>query len=162
MLNLVRKVLIGRAIHSKKEYPMRFTRIASLIASGALCAILSAQSAPKIEKTTITPTNAASGQQMFETYCAVCHGTDGRGGGPAAASLKVAPVNLTQLAAKNNGKFPTYHVSTALTSGGISAHGNNEMPIWGNLFKGLNENNPSVVRIRIVNLTNYIESLQAK
>jgi len=141
---------------------MRFTRIASLIGSAALCAILSAQSVPKIETTTITQTNAASGQQMFETYCAVCHGTDGRGGGPAAASLKVAPANLTQLTAKNNGKVPTYHVSATLPSGAVSAHGSNQMPIWGDAFKGLSTNNPSVVKIRILNLTNYIESLQAK
>ncbi|MBZ5572099.1 MAG: cytochrome c [Acidobacteriia bacterium] len=46
----------------------------------------------------------ASGQQMYSAYCAVCHGNDGKGGGPAAEALKVPPPDLTVLARKNGGK----------------------------------------------------------
>jgi mono/diheme cytochrome c family protein len=42
----------------------------------------------KVEKVPVTPTNPASGKEMFDTYCAVCHGTDGKGSGPAAPALK--------------------------------------------------------------------------
>ena len=31
---------------------------------------------------------------MFRAYCAVCHATDGRGGGPAADSLEKRPADL--------------------------------------------------------------------
>jgi len=42
------------------------------------------------------PTAAA--QQMFGTVCAACHGTDGTGSGPAAASLDPKPRNYTDAA----------------------------------------------------------------
>jgi hypothetical protein len=46
----------------------------------------------------VAATNAASGQEMYTNYCAVCHGTDGKGGGPASA-LK-APADPTTLTGK--------------------------------------------------------------
>jgi mono/diheme cytochrome c family protein len=66
----------------------------------AICAALAAQ---EIQKVPIQPTSAADGKEMFTTYCAVCHGTSGKGDGPAAAALKKRPADLTQLARKNNG-----------------------------------------------------------
>ena len=35
------------------------------------------------------------GKNIFETQCFTCHGTDGRGDGPVAASLNPKPANLT-------------------------------------------------------------------
>lgn len=51
-----------------------------------------------IKHVSVKPTSAASGQEMFTSYCAVCHGTDGKGSGPAASALKVSPSDLTTLA----------------------------------------------------------------
>jgi hypothetical protein len=36
------------------------------------------------------------------------------------------------------------------------------MPIWGPLFASIRGTDPTLVDIRIVNLTNYIESMPAK
>jgi len=36
----------------------------------------------------------ARGQGIYETRCAPCHGTEGRGDGPAAAGLEPKPRNL--------------------------------------------------------------------
>jgi mono/diheme cytochrome c family protein len=41
------------------------------------------------------PRAVARGQKLFQTYCMVCHGTDGKGTGPAAAGLPHAPADLT-------------------------------------------------------------------
>jgi mono/diheme cytochrome c family protein len=38
---------------------------------------------------------AASGKQIFTTTCVACHGTTGRGDGPAAAALNPRPANYT-------------------------------------------------------------------
>src|ERR1035438_4347192 len=50
-------------------------------------------------------TNAWNGDDLYKEFCAVCHGTDGRGGGPAASALKTAPSDLTQFAKQHGGKF---------------------------------------------------------
>jgi mono/diheme cytochrome c family protein len=41
------------------------------------------------------PAAIARGQQLFQTYCMVCHGTDGKGTGPAAKGLPHPPADLT-------------------------------------------------------------------
>jgi mono/diheme cytochrome c family protein len=41
------------------------------------------------------PAAVARGEPLFQTYCMVCHGTDGKGTGPAAAGLPHAPADLT-------------------------------------------------------------------
>ena len=116
-----------------------------------------------IKKTPITQSNSTSGKQMFADYCAPCHGLSAKGDGPAAAALKTPPADLTQLAKKNNGKFPMDHVMNDLRQGSsLSAHGSSDMPVWGPLFKSLDTTNPVMVDQRIHNLSVYIESLQAK
>src|SRR5713101_3052138 len=54
-------------------------------------------------------------------YCAVCHGTDGKGGGPAATALKVPPTDLTLLSKNNGGKYPALKVTGAI-------HGDSAFP----------------------------------
>jgi len=69
---------------------------------------------------------------MFINYCAACHGKDGKGDGPAASALKVAPADLTALAQKNSGKYPVMRVTSVLNGqANLAAHGNKEMPVWG-------------------------------
>ena len=121
------------------------------------------QTTKTIQHTTVKLTSAASGEEMYKTYCAVCHGTDGKGGGPAASALKVAPADLTQLSKKNGGKYPALKVTSAIRGeGDVPAHGSKEMPVWGSLFWNMSHGHESEVQQRMANLTKYIESLQAK
>jgi mono/diheme cytochrome c family protein len=109
------------------------------------------------------PTSAASGKQMYTNYCAVCHGNDGKGGGPAADALKVPPADLTALSRKNNGKFPAYHVTSVIRGESeVRSHGSKDMPVWGPVFLNMSQGHPAEVQQRIANLTKYIESLQEK
>ena len=116
-----------------------------------------------VKKVPIVQSNSTSGKQMFGDYCAPCHGLSGKGDGPAASALKTPPVDLTLLAKKNNGKFPMDHVMNVLRMGTSSAsHGNSDMPVWGPLFRSLHPPATELVDQRILNLSRYIESLQAK
>ncbi len=114
----------------------------------------------EIKKVPITPTQPTSGKEMFGTYCAPCHGLDGTGTGPAATALKKAPADLTQLAAKNGGKYPSAHVFAILKQVDSPVHGSKEMPIWGKLFSSVSGNNEAQVQLRISNLVSYVQSIQ--
>jgi mono/diheme cytochrome c family protein len=57
-------------------------------------------------------TFSLTGNEMYKTWCATCHGVIGRGDGPTASELKTHPADLTRLAKKNGGKFPTEKVRT--------------------------------------------------
>lgn len=108
-----------------------------------------------------TPSN--SGKAMFNSYCAVCHGKDGKGDGPAASAMKTPPIDLTTLAQKNGGKYPASHVTAVLKGQAVTAsHGNQEMPVWGPLFSEISQGNQAQVQQRISNLVSYVGSLQAK
>ena len=65
----------------KPRYPLGFV---VLLFSVAITAGSQEQHDKTIEHVPIKPTSAASGQEMYTSYCAVCHGKDGKGGGPAA------------------------------------------------------------------------------
>jgi mono/diheme cytochrome c family protein len=125
------------------------------------------QAAPSQEKVIkhvpVKQTNAASGEEMYNSYCAACHGVDGKGSGPAASALKVAPTNLTELSAKNDGKYPTLHVSSVLRGEAETpAHGSKDMPVWGPLFRHLSQGHDAEVQQRIANLNQYVGTLQKK
>ena len=139
------------------------TRISLLAIVLAACAVGTVAQDKVVKHGPITATSAASGKEMFVNYCAVCHGTDGKGTGPAASALKEPPANLTTLAQKNGGKLPSNHVSATLRGqASPGAHGNKEMPVWGPVFRQISQGHEDEVHQRIANLTKYVESLQAK
>jgi mono/diheme cytochrome c family protein len=122
-----------------------------------------AQSQTTVKHVPITSTSPTSGKEMFESYCAVCHGKDAKGGGPAASALKVQPPNLTELAKKNGGKFPSAHVASVIRGqADLASHGSEDMPIWGPLFSNISQGHEGQVQQRVANLVTYIESLQQK
>ena len=121
-----------------------------------------ALSAQEIKKGTIQSTSPTSGKEMFEEYCAVCHGKGAKGDGPAAEALKKKPADLTQLARKNNGNFPELHVMNFITGDEVTAaHGSRDMPVWGPLFRSLNPNDQGVAKLRVNALMEYLKTLQA-
>ncbi len=102
------------------------------------------------------------GPDLFRFYCAACHGRDGKGGGPVATTLKTAPADLTTIASRNEGTFPTARVQALVTGGGepaVVAHGPSEMPVWGPIFQALDPVD-TMNRIRIATIVEYLESMQ--
>ena len=140
--------------------------ISILIATALITAAsgIAQQTTPKLKSVPIQPTSAVSGQQMYSTYCAACHGADGTGGGPAAPALKAHPKDLSTLSLMNDGVFPANHVATVLKFGSANpAHGSVDMPIWGDLLRTLNpsgQGGRAEAQQRISNLTDYIKQIQ--
>lgn len=111
----------------------------------------------------LPPTFVPTGKQIYKDYCAACHGFDGKGGGPAASSLSKRPPDLTTLSKRHGGKFPDEYVKGVLLFGpGYSAHGASEMPVWGPIFRYLENYSEAAARQRIKNLSDFIESIQEK
>ena len=129
----------------------------------ALGATLSAQQIKKVTIQSSPVPSAASGDAMFKAYCAACHGVAGKGDGPAANALTKRPADLTQLARKNNGKFPQLEVMHFITGDDVvAAHGSRDMPVWGQLFRSLEPRYNEIPNLRAKNLADYIKSLQAQ
>jgi mono/diheme cytochrome c family protein len=106
------------------------------------------------------PTN---GKLMYASYCAPCHGVDGKGHGPTASALKAQPTDLTILSKNNHGKFPDAHVVTVLQFGSeLPSHGTQEMPVWGPILGNMNRYNLQDKQLRISNLSRYLETIQVK
>jgi len=136
---------------------MRFCCLALLL--GALA--LHAQDKKEIRKVPLQPTSMSSGTEMFKTYCATCHGTGGKGDGPAASALKKSPPDLTQLARKHDGKFPDGYIATKLKAVDQPSHGSKDMPVWGPLLSSVSRDNAET-QLRIANLVKYLETIQVK
>ena len=104
------------------------------------------------------------GRELYDFYCATCHGRDGKGHGPVAAALKTPPPDLTLLARRHDGVFPRQRVEAFVTNDGgvlLAAHGTSEMPVWGPVFRGLDPSD-TLVKVRIANVVDYIGTIQAK
>ena len=104
-----------------------------------------------------------SGGDLFRFYCASCHGQDGKGEGPVAAALTRRPPDLTTIARRNGGPFPTDQVAGFVTGNRepTLAHGSAEMPVWGPIFWALDPQD-RINRIRIENVVAFVASIQAK
>lgn len=147
-----------------KPSPRNLTLLVAVALVTLASASVLAQGQSKVRTTPIRGSLPFSGQELYTELCAACHGADGRGGGPAAAALKMMPADLTQLAKQAGGKFPSLAVRRYIEGADeVSAHGSREMPIWGQAFRSLSVDNPQAqVDLRVGNLTKFIEGIQEK
>lgn len=145
---------------------MKFISVAAILVMISALAVAQqspAQSSPEVRHVPITNTPSNSGKEMFNSYCAVCHGTDGKGNGPAASAMKTPPTNLTVLSKNEGGKYPAAHVAAVIRGqANTPSHGSQDMPVWGPLFSSISQGHDSQVQQRVANLVTYIEGLQAK
>ena len=111
----------------------------------------------------VNKTAPNNGKEMYKSYCAPCHGVDGKGSGPVATSLTARPTDLTELSKNNQGKFPDTHIVAILQFGADApAHGSATMPVWGPILGTMNRANVQDKQLRISNLTRYLQTIQAQ
>lgn len=109
-----------------------------------------------------TPTGA----EDFTTFCAACHGSAGRGDGPAAAGLDRRPADLTGLSARNGGTFPGTAVMAKIWGYTGGRDGGSPMPQFGPLLQGElvpydgGDGIGTPTPIRLVQIAEYLRLLQ--
>jgi mono/diheme cytochrome c family protein len=105
-----------------------------------------------------------SGSALYGSYCASCHGREGKGDGPIAANLRTAPADLTLIAKRNHGKFDVEKVRAAIDGRGPKqVHGGSDMPVWGDAFKRSGDSySEAAVKERIDALVDYLADIQEK
>jgi len=106
-------------------------------------------------------TSSPSGSSTFGLYCASCHGSSAKGDGPMASVLSKRPADLTQIAKRNGGTFPSELIAKVIDGRSpAKGHGGGEMPIWGDAFA--KSSDPTPVADKIARLVAYLETIQAK
>ena len=125
------------------------------IALGSVCGIAIAIGAPVFAADD-------TGARLYFNHCAACHGESGEGTGPVAASMRVTMPNLRTLAQRNGGAFPRDAVIAYVDGRNVkAAHGDRQMPVWGDVFKGADpEADDRTVRRRINAVADFVSTLQ--
>lgn len=123
-----------------------------------VCCIALANTAAAADYTSMT------GEQLYRRFCASCHGVQGRGDGPVAASFRVEVPDLTQTASRMHGTDVRDRIVRIIDGRYIiGAHGTRIMPVWGEDLARLELGNPEAERasqIMITRLADYVTGLQ--
>lgn len=107
---------------------------------------------------------ASTGGEVFKQYCASCHGTTARGDGPVASAMSRKPANLTEIAKRNGGTFPSELVFKTIDGRQpVRGHGGPDMPVWGDaLSRSREAGDAERVKAVIKSLVDYLESIQLR
>lgn len=95
--------------------------------------VLLCVAAPATQANELDPLLGYSGPQLYQRFCASCHGPQGYGDGPVAATLKVMVPDLSRIARRQqNGEFPEERIREIVDGRAVlPAHGLRDMPVWG-------------------------------
>lgn len=143
---------------------MRLRRRCTAVALALAAAAVSAAAPPRVDavRGAEQRARAMSGRDLYVAYCASCHGSGGRGDGPAAEAMRMRPADLTRLTEKQGGRFPVARVQRLLGGvEGIPAHGGKRMPVWGPVFLPLSPAEGEAAAL-IDRLVRYLESIQMR
>jgi mono/diheme cytochrome c family protein len=107
---------------------------------------------------------STTGGEVYKTYCASCHGPAGRGDGPLASAMVKKPANLTEIAKRNGGVYPSEMVFKTIDGKQpVRGHGGADMPVWGDAFsKSREAGDADRVKVVIQSLVDYLGSIQLR
>jgi mono/diheme cytochrome c family protein len=106
------------------------------------------------------------GAELFADHCAACHGAGAEGAGPMAAILRVAPPDLTTLAAAEGGTFPMERVVRAIDGRTLLLSHGGPMPLFGQILGGdpavidAADGTPVITRAAVVDLAAWLAAIQ--
>jgi hypothetical protein len=76
--------------------------------------------------------------------------------------MRRTPPDLTKFAMRNGGVFPRERVRQIVEGRGVAAHGDRDMPVWGDLFKYASGGKPDPVTARIDALVEFLAVIQER
>lgn len=105
-----------------------------------------------------------SGAELYQTFCASCHGVSAHGDGIVAPWLKILVPDLTTISRRHYGEFPADEVRRTIDGRKqYAVHGSREMPLWGREFYGFDGVDPirrQYANEKIARLVEYLRSIQ--
>jgi mono/diheme cytochrome c family protein len=107
-----------------------------------------------------------TGAELYKRFCSSCHGEHARGDGTVAKSFKIEVPDLTRIAHRHGGFFPTEQIRKIIDDRQtLPPHGSREMPVWGFEFQLEHQNAgyPDPQRRAddlIARLTEYLRTIQ--
>ncbi len=75
----------------------------------------------------------SKGKHLYFTYCSSCHGSAGKGDGPAAKMLLVKPADHTQSSVMK--QLTDHYLFKVISEGGPKVGKSSQMPGWGAVLK---------------------------
>ena len=156
-MRITQEIPEGRTGGSGEKW-LALVAFVAVTAAGAV--LLKAQARGTQEQSLII---SIRGDNLYQAYCASCHGADAKGKGPMAAWLKVPTPDLTRIAARNGGKFSLERVDRIISGEETlpSGHGTRLMPVWGPVFSQVTRDQ-DLGRVRIDNLARYLRDIQSR
>jgi mono/diheme cytochrome c family protein len=111
------------------------------------------------------PIESLSALELYQRLCSSCHGVTGKGDGPVASLIKTGVPDLTRIAARDGGEFPTEDVRRTIDGRwDRRAHGARDMPVWGWQLYSASGADDAAERARtdsmIDRLVEYLRSIQ--
>jgi mono/diheme cytochrome c family protein len=107
-----------------------------------------------------------SGTDLYTRYCASCHGLHGEGDGPVAPFFKLQPPDLTKIARRRGGEFPSEEIHKIIDGRQtVAPHGTRSMPVWGLEFafaQGGAQESDDKGQTLITRLVDYLRAIQKR
>ena len=127
-----------------------------------VCLLVAATLAALIVSGAWAQASGSLGRAEYETQCAACHGTGGRGDGPQSRELKLPIPDLGTLAQRHGGSFPADQVRRVIDGRqDIKGHAGRQMPLWGQRYaRAEGAASEAAVQQRVDALTEYLRTLQ--
>lgn len=107
-------------------------------------------------------TPVETGQELFQSYCVLCHGENGEGTGSMSEMLKTAPANLTTIKSRRNGVFPDDEIYKIIDGREkVASHMSGEMPVWGKTLMNAEKlSSEKEMQDEIKALVEYLKTIQ--
>jgi mono/diheme cytochrome c family protein len=103
-----------------------------------------------------------TGKTLYLRHCSSCHGQEGHGNGPVTRYLNVKVPDLTLIKTRTHGVYPSDEVMRAIDGRrDVRAHGDRQMPIWGEIFTIEERKSPErTAPLKAKLIAEYIGTLQ--